>query len=154
MTDIQRFKDAALAIDENTTADACAAMLDKLAAFMAAAKEMKAMCEDRLMWWIKTTGQDIVIGERRYYVGTDKPPPDCTDKPATLEELFKACNGDFAKVAEFLSASPFKYGACRGQLAPKVYARLFVVTPKEELKEGEAKPEKLLVADGRFSKSS
>lgn len=138
-----------LSLSTDVEMDKVLDVMDKVEAAKAKLKEVSASLESAVIEWIKANG-DIEMGTVRWYVGLTKTTK-CIDNGKTLEALFEACGGDFAKVAEMLASGAFKHGACKGVLSEDQYAALFVVKESDELKEG--KPNKRLQkVDSRFLK--
>lgn len=82
------------------------------------------------------------IGDKRYYVGTEK-----TYKPRSLPEaltvLFDAAAGDFDGLAACLSSNALKHGAIRGLLDKAGMAdrfdAMFIVEERPDVKTGKPK---------------
>lgn len=96
------------------------------------------------------TGNDLAVGDIRYYVGPEKKTK-CRDVRATLTKLFEYAAGDIETVANCLSSDALKPGACKEVLPGDVYADSFAETVKLDIKTG--KPAKSIHrTDDRFSK--
>jgi hypothetical protein len=145
ITDLIPIEHGVWTITPGTPVEDIADVLGKLEWLIRRAKEVKDELEARMVEKIQTTGEDIVIGECRYFVGTSKSVK-CIDPKTTLEEILTASGGDVGKVVDCLSANAFKYGTVRrffeeaGQF--QTYSRLFETVEADELRTG--KPVKRL----------
>lgn len=114
-------------------------------------RQLAADLEEGLIYWILVNGRDLVIGDKRWYVGVEHKSK-CLDVSGTLETLLDVTAGDMAQVAGALIANPFKPAHTKGLIAdPKRAAKLFESWTVPDLKTG--KPRKRLQqADRRFSR--
>ena len=136
-----------LAINEESSELDVIAMLEKLDFAKSYIKELDRMFKDLLIDWINANGQ-LVVGDKRYYVGTKK-----TVKPRALapltEALMNATGGDFEAFIKTMSAGAYKQGACKEVLGD-AWADHFSVQHVDDIKTG--KPQKeLKITDDRFS---
>lgn len=111
-------------------------------------KRAKADLKERMLAWVIQNG-DLVIGVKRYYAGIESETK-CVDVVATLRAFLETLDVD--TLALCLSASAFKPGETRKNLAPELFEKLFSTEQKTRLKDG--KPLKgqlsLIEADDRF----
>jgi len=135
-------------IDETSKAEDVLALLDTLEAFKTRLKEIDAAFKEQMIDWINANG-DLVIGTKRYYVGSTK-----RTKPADNEALaiaaVTACEGDFAAFAEVLSANAFKPGACKHLLGDE-WGQHFTVETVDDIKTGKPKKSVQMI-DTKFLK--
>lgn len=139
---------AIAAVESAATIETVALAMARVDRIKRAAREAAELLERVLFDWVQANGP-LQIGPVRYYVGPVKKVK-CRDVRQTLQAFLG--ESDIDTLAECLSASAFKHGACE-KLAPTVFADHFDVTYEEELKEG--KPErvkKLQRADDRFQR--
>lgn len=131
--------------------DLAADMLGKVDALKQRTRELATRAEEIACGVIQLHG-DIVIGDVRYYVGTEKTVK-CANKAGTLESLLDATGGDFEAVCGMLSSDPFKYGAVRTAIGEERFDTLFKTETRIDLKTG--KPLRgLQKFDGRFSRKA
>lgn len=71
-----------------------------------AARELDQRLKRSLMEYLRGHG-DLVIGERRYYIGRKKTTK-CVDTRLVLQAILEASGGDLDSVMECLSSQPFK----------------------------------------------
>jgi hypothetical protein len=135
------------------TLDDCAAALAAVEALERRAKQLKASLEDALIAHIRATGQDLVIGEIRYYAGHRKSVK-CLDVPATFDAAVEAAGGDLGRVLnECLASDALKPGAVKALIGDEAFGRLYRVEVREEL--GEGKPRKrLLKVNDRYANNT
>lgn len=126
-----------------------AAVRDVVRAQLERAKERAKAVDEAMLEHIEATGEDIVIGDVRYYAAHPKD-IDCPDKEATAVAVLEAVGGDMRRFGECLSSDAFKPGACRKVLAPEVFDRCFVTTVRDKLAEGKPAAKRLVAADTRF----
>jgi hypothetical protein len=139
-----------LATGDATSIDDIAETLATLHGVATRCRELKALLDDRLRERIESTGQDIVIGELRYYVAA-KTVTRCREPAPTLLALLDAAGGSADDVAACLAANGFKVGACR-QLLGDAFGQHFETSVETELATG--KPlKRLQSADTRFTGS-
>lgn len=144
-TDLATLETRILQIAPITTVEDIATAINDLGFMKRRCAELQSHLEERMIERINETGQDVVIGTVRYYVGVAKSVK-CKDVPATIEQVLSAANGDVARFADCLSSGAFKYGTVR-RLFEEVgdttsYGQLFETVEKDDLKEG--KPVKRL----------
>jgi hypothetical protein len=138
-TDLTIIEAGVWTITPETPVEQVADVLGKIEWMIRRAKEVKDELECRMVEKIQTTGEDIVIGDCRYYVGVAKTVK-CIDPKTTLEEILTTSGGDVGKVIDCLSSKAFKYGTVRrffeeaGQF--QTYGRLFETVEADELKTG------------------
>lgn len=114
-------------------------------------RELSGHVEAAAVACIKRHG-DIVVGEIRYYAGTEKTTK-VIDKAGCLEAVLNAAAGDLGAVCEqYMVSEPFKPGACKELLGEEAAQKLFKTEIKDELKEGKPARNKLMKADSRFIK--
>lgn len=99
------------------------------------ARELKAEAEQAAIGWIQRSGEDLVCGDVRYYVGTEKKVKP-KDKAEVLDALLNAKDGDVAGIGEYLSSDPFKHGAVRELVGEEKFTLLFEVRFDADLKTG------------------
>ena len=148
---IDRVKSSIVALDTDT-----ATKDDALTALMFAkrlkevARELSEQVEAGVIKLINRQGE-IVDGSVRYYVGVVNTIK-CLDVKATLEAILEASGGDCDAAVACMSANAWKPGASKKLLPPEVYDALFQSTVDDELREGKAKPDKLIKFDERFAR--
>ena len=148
---IDRVKSSIVALDNDTaTKDDALTAMNFAARLREVAKELSAQVEQGVIKLIKVKGP-IIDGSIKYYVGVAKTTK-CVSVRDTLEAVLEASSGDYDAVVSCLSANAWKHGQCGKLLSPDQYAKLFVVSEDDELREGKAKPEKLIKFDERFAK--
>ena len=122
--------------------------IDVVAAAKARVAEADRLLKSALLEHIEATGRPIVIGDIKYYAGTEKKTV-CRDAKQTLEVML--ANQDLQTVADCLSANAWKPGAARLALPPEAWDECFTVEERPVLKEG--KPtKKLLTINTHFLK--
>lgn len=131
------------------TPDDALALGMRIDGWIARMRELKAAWEECMIALIRQHGE-IVNGDLRYYIGTDKTTK-ATDQQKVLETLMDKLGGDIELVCSCLSANAWKPGACRKLLPPESFDALFVTTEKPDLLTG--KPKRgLQKVDQRFIK--
>lgn len=123
------------AVTPKASDEQIATALAKVQAVEHFAKEVRGWLKERMLEIIAARGEDITIGEVRYYAAhpTDV---DCTDAPGLLLALMRAREGDIEGVArDYLSKDAFKQGACKEPLGDE-WKRYFKTTQRTVLKEG------------------
>lgn len=107
------------------------------------AGEIETLAKQKALEHIEATGEDLAIGDTRYYAGVRKVTK-CVDKSSTLEAIFRVAEGDMERAVEYFASDPFKHGQLKKDLPPVEYDLLFAVEEKVELVEG--KPHKQLLS--------
>jgi hypothetical protein len=147
MTDIQLQETSVNAITPESSVEQIADVLFTLAGMARRIKELQADLDERMIEHIKATGQDIVIGTVRYYIGKPKTIKS-RDDLKTLETLLEISGGDLGRVVQCLSANAFKHGTVKRMLeelkaAPETFDLLFETVEREKLEEGKPRLMKL-----------
>ena len=119
-----------------------------VAALGEAYRRLRSLVDTKTIEWIDTNGRDLVNGDQRFYVGTDRKYV-VADPTATYEAVFEACGGDVSSVTTFLSANAFKPGACRKILGDKFDA-YFQTVESKSLETGKAK-RVVKMADAKYA---
>lgn len=139
--------DSIVLANEETSDDAFGMLLSAITVNVAKLREMKAAVEAKMVEKIKATGQDIVIGPVRYYVGKEKKTK-CLDYAGTVNAILAACGGDVDRLAGCLASDAFKHGTVRALFEEfedaDSFRRLFETVEVEDLKTG--KPTKKLLS--------
>jgi len=150
-TQLQHIKSQVVAIDDESTADQVAEAITQVDFFMSQARELRRSLDDALLKWLSHPDhRELIIGDIRYYAGTEKKIK-CVDPMATLESLLDATDGDINRVVECLASGAWKYGACRNLLSEEQYKSCFSEELVSDLKTG--KPVKQVKKiDSRFIK--
>jgi len=99
------------------------------------ARELNKLAEEAAILVINQHG-DIVVGDIRYYVGTEKK-TECTDIVATLDALLAHAAGDLGTFAGFLASDAIKPGAAKAALGAET--PLFKTEAVPDLKTGKPK---------------
>lgn len=105
---------------------------------------LKGRLESAAIKWIEINGE-IVSGDKRWYVGTNKVTK-CVNVKATLEALLEKTGGDLMAVAECMSTSAWKPATTKKILGD---TSLFVTEEKPDLETGKPS-KKLKVLDPKF----
>jgi hypothetical protein len=133
------------------TLDDCAAGWTVVRSRLRALEEIKALVEDAIVRHLEATGEEIVVGEVRYYAGHPSTKK-CVDPAAVVEAVLKRAEGDVGAIVTCLASNPFKLTELKlllGDLPPGAY----VTETRPKLMEG--KPKKaLLSSNDRFAKGS
>jgi hypothetical protein len=111
MADTNEIQKVVLGVVAESSPDDVAHALMVVDGLMQRAREIRADLESRVLAWIKEPGE-ITVGDTRDYAGVESDVK-CRNKSLTLEKLLQATGGDLERVAELLSADPYKHGACR-----------------------------------------
>jgi hypothetical protein len=152
MADTNAMLAMASAITSETSVDDIAEVINAINFVAQAAKEARRLFESAMEQRIRETGQEIVVGDIRYYLGTEKKTT-CKNPSATIRAILEAAGGDEDRLIQCLSANWVKPGTTRKMFeefgCPDQFDALFDVQIRSELKEG--KPvKKLLSVNTKF----
>lgn len=117
--------------------DEIAAKLEACTAMMEWVKDVVKQVEESAMERLKELGP-VRVGETIYWVGVEKKSPKCQNVPLALEKIMEACEGDFDRVCQHLSANAIKYGSAKNTLSDEDYNSLFKVEEEEKLMSDDA----------------
>jgi hypothetical protein len=134
--------------DTLTTDDACE-LLDRIDGGLKRLKTAKEALEAFLITWLPEHGNELRIGDVRYWVGAKKKVK-CRNIPAAVTALYEETGGDFDAFCDCLSSNAIKYGAARKVLGGK-YELHFETTEEMDL-EREAPKKVLNSVNERFLK--
>ncbi len=112
-------------------------------------RRIEADLKEAMVEYIQANGP-IEVGTKKYYVGDDKTTK-CVNVASTVNAILSATYGDVGRLAELMSAQPFKHGACKMVLTADMHSQLFVTETKPKLKEGKA-VKQLQVIDTQYLK--
>jgi hypothetical protein len=141
MADLDRaVREAIASIDTEIDGDKMLAIWDTIAAIAARVREWKAQAEATFIATLIDHGNDqypaeFVVGDVRYYVGTDKRTKP-RDKVRVLEAILDKTAGDMKLAVEMLASDAFKPGAVRDLLGDESFDTLFETTTVDDLKTG------------------
>jgi hypothetical protein len=123
--------------------DVLAELLNRVAVLKEAAKEAADMLDARMVEMIQESGQDIVIGTVRYYVGVKKTWK-CADKKRAIEAVMQLADTE-DQVASLLSSDPVKRGAVAALAEEKKLdiGGIWTCDESDELREGNPKLQKI-----------
>jgi hypothetical protein len=147
-TDIIQFE---VSIDALTPASQMEELLElraKVEQFTAAAKQVKAAIDQKMIDWIAVNG-DIEIDTIRYYVGYDKK-VSCKNKAETLEAIMNETAGDEDAIMGCFVSEPFKPGTVKTLVGNERYLQLFDIDTRPVLKDGKPARKKLKRVDSTF----
>jgi hypothetical protein len=119
----------------STSVEVIAEVMDRVDAFGRRARQVKDALESAMIEHITATGNDVTIGDRRYYVGVDRSTK-CVSNEECTDSVFSAVGWDVKQFAACLAANAFKASSVRSVLPEGEYLRLFETTEKPELREG------------------
>lgn len=145
---MQRTGDATDAITADSSHDDVCLAIQYRDALKEATRLLCERVDAAVMEWIRVHG-DVTIGPVRYYIGQSTTTK-CRSVPDTLRAVLETTGGDVDAVAQLLSASAFKPGACKKTLPPEVYDAHFETRAVEDVKTGVPKPPRLQEFDERF----
>src|SRR4026208_640946 len=148
MTNLALLHQQVVSLSPDAPGDEGADLLGRLEIAGKAFREVKALCEERVLEYVLAHGP-IEIGDLRYYAATEKRTV-CRDTRATAEAVLDATAGDLDAFCEQLAAQPWKYGALKSLLGQARWDLYFEVQEKPDLKTGKAEP-KLLTVNKKYS---
>lgn len=137
-----------LALNSDTDPTTRAETINRVGWLMDKAKEIKRLMDEALLEILTAEDgpREFEVGGVRFYAG-NKSKTVCRDNQAALMALLDHAGGDFTKVADCLSASGLKHGACRTVLGEE-YEQHFETVTELDVKTG--KPKKQVKADNGF----
>src|SRR5687767_12709349 len=129
-------------IDETASVEHIARTLDRLEAYLAYGRELKAKLEENLTQYVEANagGGEIAIGTVRYWLGFPKVTK-CLNVRGCAEALLASSGGDWDEFANCLASDAIKHGAAKKILgdrwdeffAVEVRPKLVNDKPKKEL---------------------
>ena len=146
---IRMTTDAARAITTEADADTVCRAITFRDALKDATRALCDQIEESVIEWIRVNGE-VSIGDVRYYVAPNKDTK-CKSVLGTLRAALEATGGDVDSIAQLLSASAWKPGACKKVLGEDVCRALFETRETDALKTGEPPRDRLQASDGRFA---
>jgi hypothetical protein len=151
-TTLMAMEDRVHELDSTSSNDEVLLWLDRMSAYLAAARALREVVYQIAIAWIQENGPLIVNDEIRFGVGHQRTVR-CLSVRDTLHAAINAAGGDLDAVAALLSASAWKHGACRSVFTPIEYERFFAVEVKPKLVRGHAEtPLKLIRIDDRYTR--
>jgi hypothetical protein len=112
------------------------------------AKEMKRLCDDAMIAWVKVNGP-LVVGDNVTKVikqEKSEKPKDKSHQPV-LSAAFDAAGGDMALVAGLIASDGIKPGALKRLVGQEKFDELYETTWKDVLRDG--KPSERLVTQNK-----
>lgn len=142
-------------ITDAASAERVADVRMRILSAMRAVADFRKLLDDALYNWIEANG-DLVIGDERLYIGTEKVTK-CRNVADVLHTFLRT--GGVEDIAECLSSNAWKHGAVRKRLVEMLgeeqgdaaFASLFEVSEKPDVKTGVA-TKKVIAINTRFLK--
>lgn len=114
--------------------DQVVAALDLIACLKRWVKQVDQRLEAAVIEWINKNGE-IVIGDIRYYVGTQSHTK-CNDIKNAVEAVLRAVGGDVDGLVACIASDGLKPGATRETVGEDAFNRLFTKIVMPDLKTG------------------
>jgi hypothetical protein len=154
MNDLATIEKSVIELTDATPADRIAEVRMAVDFAKQECARLGKLLDERMMEIIRDTGP-ITIGPIRYYIGTPKE-THARDGVNLFDTLMEAAQGDVEQIVKCFSANWPKPGTIRELFErigrPEWFDRCFVVTEREELREGKpVKVKKLMKMDERFT---
>lgn len=151
-TTLMAMEDRIRELDVTSANDEVLLWLDRMSAYLAAARSLREVVNQMAIAWIQENGPLIVNDEIRFGVGHQRTVR-CLSVRDTLHAVLNVVGGDLDAVAALLSASAWKHGACRSVFTQSEYERFFEVEVKPKLVRGQIEmPLKLIRIDDRYTR--
>ena len=137
------------ALPTRTDAEEALDLMAQVERFKALGRQLHQQLEASLIQFIEANG-DIEVGEKRWYVGTDKSYKRKADIEDAVQALLEVTGGDLQAFCALLSSGALKPAACRTVLGDR-FTDLFETVVEKDLKTGAPK-KAVKVFDARFAK--
>lgn len=150
---LAQLEQQALNITPERTPEAVLQILNDITYHLSQLKRIKELAEAAVLEHVKIHGPLMTSPTEGYYATTPKTVR-CTNVRGLVDKLLEVGGGDCSDsspLAQCLSSSAFKHGACSKFLDETTFDQFFETTYPDKLEDGNI-PKKLVRLDKRFAK--